>query len=68
VIFPITVAVRSCGYGLVGVLAERTGGYTVPYIVLLGFAILAFVLIFIMNDTPLGRNHVDEEEMEKFAL
>lgn len=65
VIFPITVLVRSCGYGLVGVLADRTGGYTVPYIVLLVCAVIAFILIYVMDDSMLGRNYISEEEINK---
>lgn len=62
VIFPITVAVRSLGYGIVGVLADLTGGYTVPYVVLLGCALVAFILIFVMKDTCIGRNYISSEE------
>lgn len=59
VIFPITIVVRSFGYAIVGVLAERTGGYTVPYIVLLVIAVIAFILISVMDDTCVGRNYLE---------
>ena len=63
VIYPITVIFRSAGYAVVGVLAERTGGYTVPYLVLLGVCIVCFILIFVMDDRMIGRNFVSEEEL-----
>ena len=40
VIYPMCVAVRSCAYTLVGTLSTATGGYFVPYLVLMGVAVL----------------------------
>lgn len=55
VILPLTCIIRSCGYAIVGVLAEQTGGYTVPYLVLIGLAVVAIVLLLCMDDTCVGR-------------
>ncbi len=64
VVYPITVLFRSAGYAIVGGLAAATGGYTVPYIVLFGVCIVAFILIWIMDDSMIGRNYVDTDELE----
>lgn len=64
VIFPITIVVRSFGYAIVGVLSDKTGGYTVPYLVLMACAVLAFILIFFMKDQCIGRNYISEDEYQ----
>jgi MFS family permease len=59
VILPLTALIRSCGYAIVGVLAEKTGGYTVPYIVLIVLAVVGLVVLLMLDDTCIGRTSVD---------
>jgi OFA family oxalate/formate antiporter-like MFS transporter len=59
VILPLTALIRSCGYAIVGVLAEKTGGYTVPYIVLIVLAVVGMVVLLMLDDTCIGRTSVD---------
>lgn len=62
VILPLTCMIRSCGYAIVGILAERTGSYTVPYIVLIVLAMIGMALLARMDDTCVGRVTLDEEK------
>lgn len=60
VILPLTCIIRSCGYAIVGVLAEQTGGYTVPYIVLIILALVGMGLLACLDDTCVGRTEFAE--------
>lgn len=57
VVVPIYTFVRSFGYGLVGILAERTGGYTIPWIIMAGLAGVALILTAVLKTTCIGRAH-----------
>lgn len=57
VVVPIYTFVRSIGYGLVGILAEKTGGYNVPWMVLAGLSFVAILLTAALNTQCIGRAH-----------
>lgn len=65
VIYPICVAVRSCSYALIGNLREMTGGYTIPYIVLIIVAILGIINALAIDDKMIGRQSFTVEELEE---
>ena len=62
VIYPMCVAVRSCSYALIGTLSTLTGGYFVPYLVLMGVAVLGMINAACLDDSLIGRNSIPEEE------
>ena len=64
VIYPICVAVRSCSYAFIGNLREITGGYTVPYVVLICVAVLGIVNAVCINDKMIGRQQFSAEEIK----
>lgn len=57
VVVPIYTFVRSIGYGLVGILAERTGGYNIPWLVLAGLSFVAIFLTAALKTECIGRAH-----------
>lgn len=61
VIWTIFTVVRSCGVGLVGVLAEKTGGYTVPWAVLGCIIAVALFLCTRISENCIGRVDADVE-------
>lgn len=56
VIMPINSVVRTFGYAIVGVLASRTGGFTVPYLVLAGCAVVGMLIVATLDDRCVGRS------------
>ena len=64
VIYPMCVAVRSCAYTLVGTLSTATGGYFVPYLVLMGVAVLGMLNAVCMDDRLIGRNYISDKESD----
>jgi nitrate/nitrite transporter NarK len=56
VVYPMCVAVRSCSYALIGILRTATGGYTVPYMILMGVAVIGALNAFFIDDRLLGRD------------
>ena len=64
VIYPMCVAVRSCAYTLVGTLSTATGGYFVPYLVLMSVAVLGMLNAVCMDDRLIGRNYISDKESD----
>lgn len=60
VIMPINSVVRTFGYAIVGVLASRTGGFTVPYLVLAGCAVVGMLIVATLDDRCIGRGEVQQ--------
>ena len=61
VIYPICVAVKSCGYALTGVVKTVTGSYQPVYFILIGLSALALLNAVLLDDRRLGRNSIEEE-------
>ncbi len=64
VIYPVLSFIRSLGFIATGTLAAVTGGFTVPYIVLLVCAVIGFFLVLSIDDRCIGRNFVSEEDLD----
>ena len=64
VIYPICMAVRSCAYALIGNLREISGGYHVPYLVLMGVAVVAILNAAFMSDKFIGRDYAEEDNSQ----
>ena len=61
VIYPICVAVKSCGYALTGVVKTVTGSYQPVYFILIGLSALALLNAVLLDDRRLGRNSIEEQ-------
>lgn len=61
VIWTIFTVIRSCGVGLVGVLAEKTGGYTASWAALGCIIAVALFLCTRISETCIGRVDADME-------
>lgn len=61
VVYPICVAVKSCGYALTGVVKTVTGSYQPVYFILIGLGALALLNAVLLDDRRLGRNSIEEE-------
>lgn len=66
IVLPITVVIRSCGYAMISWIATITGTYNIAYAVLTILAIIALVIIVTTSDKCIGRNEVDEKEIQKY--
>ena len=55
VVIPIYTFVRALGYGLVGVLAEKTGTYTVPWLFMAGLNVVGFFMLYMISSKCIGR-------------
>lgn len=55
VLYPIYCILQSSGLAVVGVLQVKTGGFTVPFIVLAVCDVLAFLLFYKLKDECIGR-------------
>jgi MFS family permease len=56
VVYPMCVIVRSCSYMLIGTLSAKTGGYTVPYIVLMCAATIGIINAYLLDDRMIGKH------------
>ena len=64
IIYPIHVAIRSVGFGLVGMISARTGSFRPAFIVMMILAAFAIIVVSQLKVRMIGRNHVTEEELE----
>jgi MFS family permease len=62
VVYPMCVAVRSCSYALIGILRTVTGGYTMPYIILMFVAVVGALNALLIDDRLLGKDFSGEDQ------